>query len=157
MLKQPNFFYSQPSTLPKDAPAKLFLSMSFCLSFMISSVASKFLSRSAFYTSKVRTAPAKFHLSATFRLLSFMVSSVAPTRSSTSHAYSCNHQNPIVDFLCIFNHQNRKTPGGELPYEEYTGVCHELGSYFQEKIPKRVCQFFTKIQERAIISVRNSR
>ena len=37
-------------------------------------------------------------------------------------------------------------PGGagELPYEEYTGVCHELGSYFQEKIPKRVCQFFTK-------------
>ena len=36
------------------------------------------------------------------------------------------------------------------------GVCHELGSYFQEKIPKRVCQFFTKIPERAIISVRNS-
>ena len=30
------------------------------------------------------------------------------------------------------------------------GVCHELGSYFQEKIPKRVCQFFTKIPERAI-------
>ena len=26
------------------------------------------------------------------------------------------------------------------------GVCHELGSYFQEKIPKRVCRFFTKIQ-----------
>ena len=48
-------------------------------------------------------------------------------------------------------------PGGELPYEEYTGVCHELGSYFQEKIPKRVCQFFTKIPERATISVRNSR
>ena len=47
--------------------------------------------------------------------------------------------------------------GGELPYEEYMGVCHELGSYFQEKIPKRVCQFFTKIPERAIISVRNSR
>ena len=47
--------------------------------------------------------------------------------------------------------------GGELPYEEYMGVCHELGSYFQEKIPKRVCQFFTKILERAIISVRNSR
>ena len=35
------------------------------------------------------------------------------------------------------------------------GVCHELGSYFQEKIPKRVCHFFTKIPERAIISVRN--
>ena len=50
-----------------------------------------------------------------------------------------------------------KTPGGELPFEEYTGVCHELGSYFQEKIPKMVCQFFTKIPEGAIISVRNSR
>ena len=37
------------------------------------------------------------------------------------------------------------------------GVCHELGSYLQEKIPKRVCQFFTKIPERAIISIRNSR
>ena len=47
--------------------------------------------------------------------------------------------------------------GGELPNEEYTGVCHELGSHFQEKIPKRICQFFTKIPERAIISVRNSR
>ena len=34
--------------------------------------------------------------------------------------------------------------GGELPYEEYMGVCHELGSYFQEKIPKRVCQFSQK-------------
>ena len=48
-------------------------------------------------------------------------------------------------------------PGGELPFEEYMGVCHELGSYFQEKIPKTVCQFFTKIPERAVISVRNSR
>ena len=36
-------------------------------------------------------------------------------------------------------------PGrGGLPYEEYMGVCHELGSFFQEKIPKRLCQFFTK-------------
>ena len=50
-----------------------------------------------------------------------------------------------------------KSPGGELPYEEYMGVCHELGSHFQEKIPKRVYQFFVKIPERAIISVRNSR
>ena len=48
-------------------------------------------------------------------------------------------------------------PGGELPYEEYMGVCHELGSCFQGKIPKRVCQFFTKIPERAIIFVGNSR
>ena len=47
-------------------------------------------------------------------------------------------------------------PGGELPYEEYMGVCHELGSHFHGKIPKRVCQFITKIPERAIISVRNS-
>ena len=36
----------------------------------------------------------------------------------------------------------------ELPYEEYTGVCHESGSYFQQKIPKRVCQPFTKIPEK---------
>ena len=36
------------------------------------------------------------------------------------------------------------------------GVCHELGSHFQEKIPKRVSQFLTKIPERAIISGRNS-
>ena len=42
--------------------------------------------------------------------------------------------------------------GGKLPYEEYTGVCHELGSYFQEKILKRVCKFFTKIPQLAIIS-----
>ena len=48
-------------------------------------------------------------------------------------------------------------PGGELAYDEYMGVCHELGSYFQEKIPKRVCQYFRKIPERAIISVGNSR
>ena len=37
------------------------------------------------------------------------------------------------------------------------GVSHELGSHFQGKIPKRVCQFLTKIPERAIIFVRNSR
>ena len=39
MLKQPNFFYSQPSTLLKDAPAKFYLSTSFGLSFMTSFVA----------------------------------------------------------------------------------------------------------------------
>ena len=32
-------------------------------------------------------------------------------------------------------------------------MCHELVSYFQEKIQERVCQFFTKNPERAIISV----
>ena len=37
--KQPNFYYSQPSTLPKDAPEKFYLSSSFGLSFMIRSVA----------------------------------------------------------------------------------------------------------------------
>ena len=34
------------------------------------------------------------------------------------------------------------------------GSTRELGSYFQEKISKRVCEFFTKIPERAIISVK---
>ena len=39
VLKQPNFFHSQPSTLPKDAPAKFYLSKTFALRFMISSAA----------------------------------------------------------------------------------------------------------------------
>ena len=39
MLKQPNFFHSQPSTLPKEALAKFYLSMAVGLSCMISSVA----------------------------------------------------------------------------------------------------------------------
>ena len=39
VLKQPNFFQSQPSTLPKDAPAKFYLSTTFGLRLMISSVA----------------------------------------------------------------------------------------------------------------------
>ena len=47
MLKQPNFFYSQSSTLPKEALAKVYLYMTFGLSFMISSVAPSRLS--AFY------------------------------------------------------------------------------------------------------------
>ena len=46
--------------------------------------ATKFLLQSAFYTSKKGLA--KFSLSTTFGL-SFMISSVAPTRSSTSYAY----------------------------------------------------------------------
>ena len=48
MLKQPNFFYSQPSTLPKDTLAKFYLSTTFDLSFMITSVAST--RSSTFYT-----------------------------------------------------------------------------------------------------------
>ena len=39
MLKQPNFFYSQPSTLPKEALAKFYLNSTFGLSFMLRSVA----------------------------------------------------------------------------------------------------------------------
>ena len=39
MLKQPNFFHSQPSTLPKKAFAKFYLSTTFGSSFMIPSVA----------------------------------------------------------------------------------------------------------------------
>ena len=38
-FKQSNFFYSHPSTLPEDAPAKFYFSTIFGLSFMISSVA----------------------------------------------------------------------------------------------------------------------
>ena len=46
--------------------------------------------------------------------------------------------------------------GGGLSYEEYMGVCHVSRSYFEGKIPERVFQFFTKIQERVIIFGRNS-
>ena len=38
MLKQPDFFYSEPSTLPKEALAKFYLSTTFGLRFMVSSV-----------------------------------------------------------------------------------------------------------------------
>ena len=38
MLKQANFFYSQPSRLPKGALAKFYLSTAFGLSFKVSSV-----------------------------------------------------------------------------------------------------------------------
>ena len=62
-----------------------------------------------------------------------------------------------VEFLMLSRKSTFATRGGGgLPYEEYMGVCHELGSHFQEKIPKRVCQFFTKIPERAITYVKNS-
>ena len=39
ILKQPNVFQSQPSPLPKDTPAKFYLSTKFGLRLMISSVA----------------------------------------------------------------------------------------------------------------------
>ena len=60
----------------------------------------------------------------------------------------CAKNEKVIDFEKALEYPLCSVPGGELPYEEYTGVCHELGSYFQEKIPKRVCQFFTKIPER---------
>ena len=58
--KATKFLLSQPSTFPKEALAKFYLSTTFSVSFMISST--------------------------TFSV-SFMISSVAPTRSSTSYAY----------------------------------------------------------------------
>ena len=48
MLKQSNFFYSQPSTLAKEAPARFYLFTTFGVSFMISSVAPT--SSSTFYS-----------------------------------------------------------------------------------------------------------
>ena len=33
MLKQPNFFHNQPSTLPEDTPEKFYLSMTFGFKF----------------------------------------------------------------------------------------------------------------------------
>ena len=53
----------------------------------------------------------------------------------------------VLKVSSLFTISSTQVPG-ELPYEKYTGVCQELGSYFQEKIPKRVCQFFTKIPEK---------
>ena len=49
MLKGPNFFYSQRSTFPEDAPTKVHLSRTFGLSFTISSVAPTRLSTSYAY------------------------------------------------------------------------------------------------------------
>ena len=55
MLKLPNFFYSQPSTLPKEALAKFDLSTTFGLSFMMSSVAPTQSSTSyAYLITKIR-------------------------------------------------------------------------------------------------------
>ena len=48
-------------------------------------------------------------------------------------------------------------PGGELPYEEYMGVCHEVRVTFSRKNSEKGISIFRKIPERAIISVRNSR
>ena len=83
-----------------------------------------------------------------------MVSGHIPKNENVNRLSSTSISRNI---LSPVNVKNPGGGGGELPYEEYMGVCHELGSYFQEKIPKRAYQFFAKIPERAIISVRNSR
>ena len=48
MLKQPNFIYSQPSTFANNVPGMFYLSTTFVLSFMLSSVAPT--RSSTFYT-----------------------------------------------------------------------------------------------------------
>ena len=54
MIKQPNFFQSYPSTLPKGAPAKFYLSTTFGLGLMISFVAPTRLSNFyAYLTTKI--------------------------------------------------------------------------------------------------------
>ena len=56
MLKQPNFFHTQPSTLPEEARAKFYLSTTFGLSFMITSIAPTRSSTSyAYLTPKLGT------------------------------------------------------------------------------------------------------
>ena len=63
MLKQANFFYSQPSTLPKEAHAKLYLSTTFGLSFTISSVAPTQSSTSnAYLITKIGTVTLKINI-----------------------------------------------------------------------------------------------
>ena len=61
MLKQPNFFHSQPSKLPNEALAKFYLSVTFGLSFMISSVATtRSLTFYAYLISKVENSNLKY-------------------------------------------------------------------------------------------------
>ena len=49
------------------------------------------------------------------------------------------HANPFAEHT--INSARTNPGGGELPYEEYMGVCHELGSYFQEKFRKGYANF----------------
>ena len=79
MLKQPNFFYSQPSTLSKDAPARFYLSTTFDLSFMTSSVSPTRSSTSYTYLiTKIGNLKLKQHLITEFGKI---------TRSFVSNAY----------------------------------------------------------------------
>ena len=47
----------------------------------------------------------------------------------------------------VRNHDNGYLPGGGLPYEEYTGVCHELGSFFKKKFRKGYVNFSQKFRK----------
>ena len=50
-----------------------------------------------------------------------------------------------IRFLVPKNGRRRLYPGGGgLPYEEYMGVCHELGSYLQEKKSEKGSSIFHK-------------
>ena len=65
MVKQPNFFYSQPSKLPNEALAKFYLSTTFGLRFMISSVGpTRSSTFYAYLITKIRNRNLKYYLSA---------------------------------------------------------------------------------------------
>ena len=54
MLKKPNFLHSQPSTLPKDAPVRFYLSTTFVFNFTIIHVAPiRMLTFYAYLTTKI--------------------------------------------------------------------------------------------------------
>ena len=71
-------------------------------------------------------------------------------RSSDDREFNGNH-------FCGDRYARGGGGGEELPYEEYMEVCHELGSYFQDKNSEKGMSIFHKNSGRAIISVRNSR
>ena len=73
MLKQPNFFHGHSSTLPKDSPAKFYLSTAFGLSFMIRFVTP--IRLSTFYSyliTKIVNRNLKRKLQKKYRLLSYV-------------------------------------------------------------------------------------
>ena len=76
MLKQPNFIYNQPSTLPKESLAKFYLSMISGLSFMISSVApTRSLTSYAYLVTKIGNRNLNV-----LRTLTFLLSSILMDR-----------------------------------------------------------------------------
>ena len=74
--------------------------------------------------------------------------------------FTVSNSNSLRQFQILHGqikiHNGKFPGGGGLPYEEYTGVCHELGSYFQEQIPKRVCNFSKKFRKGYVIFQKNS-